>query len=87
VIGVAHFSDRATDMLLHDPSIVALITKRLDRCLARARELVAVNRQAVEGVAQRLEQTGYLDRSAIDQLLKAYPVRGAEPTSRNGDLE
>ncbi|MGY3133418.1 cell division protease FtsH [Bradyrhizobium sp. USDA 4501] len=83
VIGVAHFSDRATDMLLQDPSIVALITKRLDRCLTRARELIATNRHAVEAVAKRLEQTGYLDRVAIAQLLKAYPVRSAEPASRN----
>jgi cell division protease FtsH len=84
VIGVAHFSDRATEMLLHDSSIVALITKRLDRCLSRARELVAANREAVEAVAKRLEETGYLDRIAIDDLLKAYPVRKVEPPDRNG---
>ncbi len=88
VIGVARFSDRATEMLLHDPSIVGLITKRLDRCLARARELVAKNREAVEAVAHRLEETGYLDRAAIDELLKAYPVRNpASPGDNNGGLE
>ncbi|WFU25139.1 AAA family ATPase [Bradyrhizobium sp. CB1717] len=75
VIGVAHFPDRATEMLLHDPSIVALITKRLDRCLIRARELIANNREAVEAVARRLEATGYLDRAAIGELLKTHHVQ------------
>ena len=75
VIGLARFSDRATEMLLQDPSIVSLITKRLARCHARARELIAANRQSVEAVARLLEQTGYLDRAAIDELLKRYPVR------------
>lgn len=74
-IGLARFSDRATEMLLHDASIVGLITKRLARCHARARELIAANRQTVEAVARLLEQTGYLDRAAIDELLKRYPVR------------
>jgi hypothetical protein len=92
-IGVAHFSDRATEMLLHDPSIVALITKRLERCLTRARELVAANREAVEAVAKRLEETGYLDRTAIDNLLRRIPsetspeaVERSNDQSNGGDL-
>ncbi|WP_407116138.1 AAA family ATPase [Bradyrhizobium sp. LMG 9283] len=84
VIGVAHFSERTTEMLLHDPSIVALITKRLDRCLTRARELVSANRAAVEAVAKRLEEVGYLDRIAIGDLLKAHPVRTVESPDRSG---
>ncbi|MFB9268031.1 AAA family ATPase [Bradyrhizobium erythrophlei] len=74
-LGVAHFSERATDMLIHDPSVVALIAKRLEGCLARARELIATNRSVVEAVARRLETTGYLNRTAIDELLKGHPVR------------
>lgn len=74
-IGVAHFSDIAIEMLLHDASVVALVKQRLDRCLARARELVAENRIAVSAVARRLEETGYLDRAAIDELLKTHRVR------------
>ncbi|MEH2500266.1 cell division protease FtsH [Bradyrhizobium sp. AZCC 1678] len=84
-IGVAHFSDRATEMLLHDPSVVTLITKRLDRCLTRARELIAGNRKPVEAVARRLEETGYLDRAAIDELLKAHPVRNIVPDDHGGE--
>lgn len=74
-LGVAHFPDRATEMLLHDASVVGLIKQRLDRCLARARELITENRTAVEAVAQRLDETGYLDCAAIDDLLKTHPVR------------
>jgi cell division protease FtsH len=87
-IGVVRFSDRATDMLLRDPSILALIKQRLDRCHARARELVERNREAVEAVARRLEARGHLDRTGIDELLKAYPVRNpASPGDNNGGLE
>jgi ATP-dependent Zn protease len=78
VIGLARFSDRTTEMLLQDTSIVSLITKRLARCYERARELIAENQQTVEAVALRLEQTGYLDRPTIDELLKRYPVRAGE---------
>ena len=73
-IGVAHFSERATELLLHDPSIVALIKKRLDRCHSVARNLIAKNRVTLEAVARRLEKTGYLDQAAIDELLKMHPV-------------
>lgn len=81
-IGVAHFSERATELLLHDPSIIALIKKRLDRCHSIARDLVAKNHVTLEAVARRLEKTGYLDRTAIDELLKNYPVSiDGHPTS------
>jgi len=86
-LGVARFSDRAIEMLLHDGSVAALIKQRLDRCLAHARELISANRAAVEAVAQRLEATGYLDRAAIDELLKTYPVRSskADPSEKNDE--
>jgi cell division protease FtsH len=86
-VGVAHFSDRATEMLLHDASVVALIKQRLDRGLARARKLIAANRETVEAVAQRLEEKGYLDRVAIDELLKAHPVRNVVRDKDSGELE
>jgi ATP-dependent Zn protease len=67
---------------LHDPSIIALIKKRLDRCHSIARDLVAKNHVTLEAVARRLEKTGYLDRTAIDELLKNYPVSiDGHPTS------
>ena len=74
-VGVAYFSDHAADLALHDASVVALIKQRLDRCLAHARELIAANRAAVEAVASRLDATGYLNRAAIDDLLKTHSVR------------
>ncbi|MGY4480150.1 AAA family ATPase [Bradyrhizobium sp. USDA 3364] len=85
-LGVAHFSDQAAEMLMHDSSILALIVKRLDRCLAQARELVTENRASVEAVAQRLEAKSYLDRAAIDEVLKAHPLRQrkTEPIMQNG---
>jgi cell division protease FtsH len=86
-IGVAHFSDRATEMLLHDPSVVALIKQRLDRSLALAREIITENREVVEAVARRLEAKGYLDRAAIDELLKTYPVRNASRGKDSGEFE
>lgn len=87
-IGVAHFSDRATDMLLHDPSIVGLIKQRLDRCHARARDIIAMNRVTVQAVAHRLEDTGYLDRAKIEEFLKKYPVSAHDrPTASLQETE
>jgi len=78
-------SDRATEILLQGPSIVGLITKRIARCHTQARELITANQQTVEAVTLRLEQTGYLDRAAIDELLKTYPVRNskADPSDKS----
>jgi hypothetical protein len=47
----------------------------------------AANRAAVEAVARRLEATGYLDRAAIDELLKTYPVRRskADPSEKDDE--
>lgn len=70
-VGVAQFSDRVREMLLHDASIIGLVKERLDCCLDRARALVEANRDAVEVVAERLEKTGYLDRAAIEDLLSS----------------
>ncbi len=87
-IGVAHFSDRTTDMLLQDPSIVGLIKQRLDRCHTLARDIIAKNRITVQAVAHRLEDTGYLDRAAIDELLKKYPVSAHDrPTASLQETE
>jgi ATP-dependent Zn protease len=73
-IGVAHFSERVTDMLINDPSIIVLIKERLDRCHSRARDLIAKNQNTVEVVARSLEEAGYLDRTAIDDLINRHPL-------------
>jgi ATP-dependent Zn protease len=80
-LGAAQFSDRAIDMLLHDSSMVALVKKRLDKCSARARELITRNRRSLEAIAARLERTGYLDRRAIQDLLKENPVADSLSTA------
>lgn len=73
-VGAAQFSDRAIEMLLHDPSVVASVKKRLDGCSARAREIIASNRTSLDTIAARLEQSGYLDQAAIDRLLLEHPI-------------
>lgn len=87
-LGVAHFPDRTTEMLLHDPAVVDLVKRRLDRCLARACELVAANKEAVEVIAGRLGEIGYLDSTGIHDLLKAYPVQNLASSDKdNGGQE
>lgn len=75
IMGVAHLPDRATDLLLQDRSVLARIKERLDRCLSRARDVVATNRTAIEAIAERLESTGYLHRGAIDEIVRKHPIR------------
>jgi cell division protease FtsH len=84
LLGVVHFSERSRDLLMQNASIVAVIKDRLDRSLSRARELIDFNRGAVEAVARRLMEAGYLDRSAIRELLQAHPLT-AGPASMAAD--
>lgn len=73
-LGSTQFSDRMIEILLHDTSVVASVKKRLDTCAARAREIVTRNRASLEAIAAKLEQSGYLDKAAIDRLLDEHPV-------------
>ncbi|MFK4726065.1 cell division protease FtsH [Bradyrhizobium niftali] len=74
-LGVLHFPNSVTEMLPHDVAMTRLIRQRLDRCMARARDLITENRNTVQAVADRLRTTGYLNRAAIDELLTAHPIR------------
>lgn len=74
VTGLAHFSERTTELLVQDPDIIGLIKRRLDRCHSRAIELITRNRGTVDAVARRLEDRGYLDRNSIDELLSEHPA-------------
>lgn len=74
VVGVAHFSERTTELLLHDPAVVGLVKARLDRCLDRAKEIIIRNRRTLDVVADRLERAGYLGKPAIEEILSEHPV-------------
>lgn len=87
-IGFACFSERVTNTLLQDPSIIVRIKARLDRCYSRAQDLVTRNEIAVHAIAHRLEETGYLDRTTIDDLMKKHPVSGDDyPTASPQQME
>lgn len=81
-LGPVHFPEHATDMMLQSPTIVGLIKQRLDRCMARAAELVAENRSTVEAVARRLNETGYLNAKAIKELIEIHSIRHAAAKAR-----
>jgi cell division protease FtsH len=86
--GVAQFSDRVNELILHAPSVMGPITKRLEQCLARGRDIIARNRQALDAIAGRLEEKGYLDQAAIHELLKTHPVRNdGSSGEQTGELE
>lgn len=74
-LGVMHFPKQIIEILPQDVALTRLIRQRLDRCMARARELITDNRNTVQAVADRLRAEGYLSRAAIDALLTAYPIR------------
>jgi ATP-dependent Zn protease len=86
VMGVVHFSDRTTELLLQDRSVLARIRERLDLCLGRARDIITANRECVEAVSRRLASTGYLNRMEIEELLKRHPlsVPKNSPASKPG---
>lgn len=86
-LGVAHFSDRATEMLLHDPSVVVAVKRRLDKCLVRARGVVERNRSTLDAVAGALEAAGYLDRQQIATLLAQNPMVENDVLPTDPDLD
>lgn len=73
--GIVHFAKQMTELLPQDIALTRLIRQRLDRCMARARDLITENRDTVQAVADQLRATGYLGRAAIDELLAAHPIR------------
>ena len=81
IFGAMQLPEKVTDLLLHDASVLAAIKRRLDMCLERARKLMTRNRTAVNAVAVQLEQVGYLDRSAIVDLITANPLVDSEFTT------
>ena len=86
--GVVHLPDKVIDLFLHDSAVIRLLKQRLDRCLARARDIVAANKQAVVTIAEALASRGYLDRADIEALLAKHPPRlPASPIALGPDGE
>jgi ATP-dependent Zn protease len=68
-MGPIYFSDQAAEIMMHDKTVLGAIQARLVDCFARARRLVAANRDVVAAVAKQLEQTRYLRKSEIEDLI------------------
>ena len=77
MFGTMHLPESATSLLLHDPKVLAAIKRRLDACMERARQMIVRNRQAVEAIAKRLQETGYLGREAIMTIIALNPLVGS----------
>lgn len=71
-LGMIHLPERANDWFVQDSRVIQAISKRLDECLARARGLVAENKDAVIALAETLSARGYLDRVEIETLLNQH---------------
>lgn len=66
--GPVYFEDRAAESMMRDKTFMDAIRSRLERCRARARRLVALNRDIVEIVAGSLDEIGHLDRRELLRL-------------------
>jgi cell division protease FtsH len=77
-MGLVRLDDSATQVMKHDPAVVKAVRLRLESCFARARSIVAANRETVVEIAAALERSGYLDRNAILRLLERHPIRFSE---------
>jgi ATP-dependent Zn protease len=72
-LGVIYLHERILDLALHDDAMIVLVKKRLDRCLARAREIALANKRTVLAVADALVSQSYLDMKEIEALLAKHP--------------
>jgi ATP-dependent Zn protease len=86
-LGVLQLPEKVYDLTLASATMIALIKKRLDRCLVRAREIVTANKRAVLAIAGALETRGYLDQKEIEHLLAkcppCVPAPSIAPSSRD----
>jgi cell division protease FtsH len=68
-LGPICFSDHAAELMMHDKTVLGAIQARLLDCYARARRLVAANRDVIATVARRLEEARYLSKTEIEALI------------------
>jgi cell division protease FtsH len=68
-LGAIHFDESLARSMMLNRTVFGAIRKRLAKCHSRARKLVASNRQTIELIARRLNETGYLSKSEIDSLI------------------
>ncbi len=78
--GLVHLPENVAGLILHHPAMVDVIRDRLDRCLTRARAIIAANREGVLAISAALETKGYLDRAEIDALLAEHVPRAPSPS-------
>jgi cell division protease FtsH len=68
-LGTIHFDDRAAHLMMQNRRVLGAIRKRLADCHARARKMVASNRELIETIARRLNETGHLSKTEIMSLI------------------
>jgi ATP-dependent Zn protease len=79
LLGTVCLPDRIVDLALQDVTMLTLVKERLDRCLARARDIVVANDPCMTAIADALATQGYLDRDGVDALLARHPPRIPAP--------
>lgn len=73
-LGIVYVPEHASELILHDAEVFAIVKRRLDRCLDEARRILAENKEALLTVADELDARGYLDRAEIDAVLAHHPL-------------
>lgn len=76
--GLAHFPDRAREMMLHDKAILAAIQHRLDKCHLDAENIIQEHHPALVAIAVLLQDKGYVERAALVHILQQHDLRGSE---------
>ena len=66
-------TDSARDLILHR-DIHDAVQATLDAAYARAQDLMAANRPALEALSGALFEAGYLDRAEIDTVVAEHPL-------------
>jgi ATP-dependent Zn protease len=71
--GIVRLSERILDLCLHDAQVIAPVKRRLDKCFARARDIITANHGLLLALSDPLGERGYLDQGEIDALLQRHP--------------
>ncbi|MFD2053746.1 AAA family ATPase [Mesorhizobium calcicola] len=79
-LGPVFLPEGAHDTLVIMPGLLGSIRRRLDRAISDAKELLGMNRAALDGVADRLALSGYLSAAEISEVVStaSQPSNGSD---------
>lgn len=83
--GLVQLPEASREMFFLDQTMMAAVQNRLNTCYLQAESIVQARRPAVLAIASALASRGYLDRSAIREILRRHHLNPEVDAALRGD--